>query len=105
METRTVSKAKGLELQALLSAARAGKLKNNPAHYKLEGKGDVLLVDPVNSEPFVFVAPATVHVFPYKPGSGTDHLCQRTEADLWFQRLTSDEPTNPKKAASASPGM
>lgn len=87
METRTVSPSKALEFQVLLQAAKAGKLKVGPAHYKVEAKGEMLLVDPVNSEPFIFVAPATVFAFPVKPGSGTDHLKQRMLAGLHFEQL------------------
>lgn len=89
METRTVSSSKALELQALLKLAKAGTLKFRPAHHKIAASGDVMLVDPVNGEPFVYVAPATVHVFPSKPGSGTDHLRQRTLAGLTFEQFSS----------------
>jgi len=41
----------------------------------------------VNGDPFVFFAPNTVHVFTSKPGSGTDHLRQRTLAGQWFQQI------------------
>lgn len=87
METRTVSATKALELQATLNVVKSGKLKSSPHHYKLEVAGDALLVDPVNGDPFVFVAPDTVHVFQHQPGSGTDHLRQRIKASLWFGEL------------------
>lgn len=88
MESRTVSSSKALELQALLSAAKAVKLQAGSPYHKLEAEGNILLVDPVNGDPFVFVAPATVHVFPFKLGSGTDHLRQRIKADQLFQQLS-----------------
>lgn len=88
METDTVSTTKALELQALLNVVQAGRLKAGPAHHKVEARGALLLVDPVNGDPFVFAAPSTVHVFRSKPGSGTDHLRQRIEASLCFQRLS-----------------
>ncbi len=87
-EARSVSTTKALELQALLTVAKSNKLQIGPAYYKIEAKGDALLVDPVNGEPFVFVAPTTVVVFPFKRGSGTDHLRQRIRADQCFQRLS-----------------
>lgn len=88
METLTVSSTKALELQALLNLARAGRLKVGPAHHNVEASGDLLLVDPVNGDPFVFAAPSTVHVFRSKPGSGTDHLLQRIKASLCFEQLS-----------------
>ena len=87
METRTVSTMKALELQTTLSVAKTGRLKVGQAHHKIEVKGNAMLVDPVNGDPFVFFAPNTVHVFTSKPGSGTDHLRQRTLAGQWFQQI------------------
>ena len=88
METRTVSPTKALELKATLNVAKAGRLKGSPAHHKIAAQGNTMLVDPVNGDPFVFTAPNTVYVFESKPGSGTDHLRQRINAELWFQKLS-----------------
>lgn len=86
MDTHTVSTVKALELQSLLSNVKNGAVKKD-AFYSIKANGDHLLVDPVNGEPFVFVAPRTVHVFPVKKGSGTDKLRQRIAADYFFDRL------------------
>lgn len=87
METRTLPPMAALKLQSTLNLANAHKLQAGPEHYKIEVCGDMLLVDPVNADPFVFVAPATVHVFASQPGSGTDHLRQRMLADALFRQL------------------
>jgi len=92
METRTVSAPRALELQAVLSAVQVGKVKLSESMLALKAKGNIMLVDPLNGDPFVFVAPDTVHVFQSKPGSGTDHIRQRINADLHFQRLTNEQP-------------
>lgn len=41
----------------------------------------------LRSGPLVFVAPATVHIFPVKKGEGTDKLRQRIAADYFFDQL------------------
>jgi hypothetical protein len=88
MDTRIVSPSRAQELQVVLKAAKAGTLKCGQALHKVEAQGNVMLVDPVNGEPFIFVAPETVHVFQSKPGSGTDHLRQRTLAGMLFEQLS-----------------
>ncbi len=103
METRVVSKLKALELQAVVNAAKSGRLKVGPEHHKIEVNGEVMLVDPVNGAPFVFVAPNTVHIFQFKLGSGTDHLRRRIDASQCFQKLshaTNDQAQKKPQGAS-----
>jgi len=97
METHTVSSTKALELQATLKIVKSGRLKVAPDLHQIIVKDNAMLVDPVNDEPFVFVAPNTVHVFRSKPGSGTDHMRQRIAAELWFQQLA-DKPSANEQA-------
>lgn len=47
-------------------------------------RGVAMLVEPLNSDTFVFVPPTTVHKFPAQPGSGTDKLRQRILASQFF---------------------
>ncbi len=87
METQILSEMRARELNTVLQVAKEGRLKFQPAHHNVEVRGNLMLVDPVNGTPFVFEAPVTVHSFPSKPGSGTDHLRQRTAAALFFEQL------------------
>ena len=105
METRAVSSFKALELQAVLAAVKSGRLKVGPAHYKIEADGDVMLVDPVNGDPYVFVAPNTVHIFQFKPGSGTDHLRRRIDAEQWFQKLSQAANDQVQKKPQGASGL
>lgn len=58
-----------------------------------------MLVEPLNSAPYVFVLPKTVHEFKFEPGSGTDHLRQRMLAGLFFSGLV----TNHERKVPADP--
>jgi len=51
----------------------------------------LLLVDPVNDDPWIFIAPDTRFVFDCILHDGTDHLRQRTNASLCFARLAEQE--------------
>lgn len=68
-----------------LHCAQQGKLRAGEAFYGFRYSDRALLVEPVNGNPTVFVAPNTLHVFEVKPGSGTDKLRQRIEAQLFFE--------------------
>jgi hypothetical protein len=43
-----------------------------------------MLVEPLNADPYVFIPPATAHVFESQAGSGTDRLRQRMLASVFF---------------------
>ena len=86
METRKVSQMKALELTALLNRA-SNNAPVGEGFYAIKHKPGVLLVDAMNRDPFVFVAPDTVHEFVSQPGSGTDHLRQRMLAGQFFDSL------------------
>ncbi|MBP8275575.1 MAG: hypothetical protein KAX55_01605 [Propionivibrio sp.] len=86
METRKVSQMKALELTALLNRA-SNNAPVGEGFHAIKHKPGVLLVDAMNRDPFVFVAPDTVHEFVSQPGSGTDHLRQRMLAGQFFESL------------------
>ncbi|TBR75376.1 MAG: hypothetical protein EPN64_13110 [Burkholderiaceae bacterium] len=70
-----------------LHCAQQGKLRAGEAFYGFKYSDHALLVEPVNGNPTVFVAPNTLHVFEATPGSGTDKLRQRIVAQLFFERV------------------
>lgn len=46
-----------------------------------------MLVEPINTNTYVFVSPDTVHEFDHEKGNGTDHLRQRILAGVFFAEL------------------
>lgn len=87
---KTIELEQGLAYrhQFTLDCATQGKLRAGEAFHGFECSDAALLVDPVNGNPTVYVAPSTLHVFESKRGDGTDHLRQRMLAKLFFDQVT-----------------
>lgn len=105
METKEVPASEAAQLQRVLDAMNAGTLKIGPEFHSIKAKPGAMLVDMINSDPYVFVPPATVHVFESRPGSGTDHLRQRTLADQFFDALAPDQQQAPMKKVRSGSAM
>lgn len=100
MHTRTISDIVALQLKALSARAKGGRVEG---YQKIETSDHGMLVDPINSSPFVFVPPNEVVVFEYQPGSGTDHLRQRILAQQFFDNLESQKENQPSSASRPRP--
>lgn len=87
MVVRKVSEFRALELQSLMKAAQLGGSLNTPGVEKILACDGAMMVDLLNSDPYVFVMPDTVHIFKSAPGSGTDHLRQRIKAEKFFHEV------------------
>lgn len=67
--------------------------------YKTEYKDDLVIVEPINSAPYVVDTKGAVSfIFDSKPGSGTDFMRARIRAYLFFTRYA-EEMANPRKVA------
>ncbi|MGV2866348.1 hypothetical protein [Achromobacter sp. AGC39] len=101
MRTEILSQHTAQKCAALLAAAEKGLTFASFAAaglHEVKHTEKMLLVDPVNDDPWIFIAPDTRFVFDSIPHSGTDHLRQRTNASLCFERLAEQEA----RAAGAS---
>ena len=87
---KTIALEQGLAYrhQFTLDCAKQGKLRAGEAFHGFDYSDRALLVDPVNGAPTVYVAPATLHVFDFKVGDGTDHLRQRMMAKAFFEQIS-----------------
>lgn len=90
MISRQIPEHKALALRSLLQATLAGHPVQKDGFFSIQAKKDVLLVEPVNSAPYIFRSPDVVFIFESKPGSGTDFLRQRVIAQNFFDNITSD---------------
>ena len=71
--------------------------------YSLNVRPNVaMLVEPVNADPLVFVAPGTVHEFTSQRGNGTDKLRQRALAGMFFERICEAHDKTMQRQSSAS---
>lgn len=87
MQTRKVDQLRADILRDAMERISAGAARVPDDCYSVRTKPGAMLVDPVNRDPFVYVAPDVVHEFESIPRSGTDKLRQRTRAAIFFDSL------------------
>jgi hypothetical protein len=63
--------------------------------------GVAVLVDQMNTDPYVFVCPNSVHTFSGAPGSGTDHLRARIAATQFFEAVIEQQQVQSARRGSA----
>ena len=73
--------------------------------YSITTFGDVaMLVEPINSAPFIFLPPCSVKEFECEPGSGTDKLRKRLSASLAFDSIITNHLNSLSKSINEFEG-
>lgn len=99
MRTIALSAAEAQSQIIVHERIRAGEPVPDTCH-GIETSDTAMLVDPINSSPYIFSMPATIIAFDFKPGDGTDHIRQRALAATHFRNHFADDGVSLAKKRS-----
>lgn len=82
----------------------ADGIDNFTGMYKVEHTEGILLVDPINGNPFIFQFPTVISRYSSdKPASGTEKLVMRVKAGLMFETLVAKVQADNQRCAQTNP--